>query len=268
MYDILRKPKMLNCLDELKFSQTHSDNRIEKAYTLFGENFVNKIIGFVFFLLGANRKQIAKHINIPLGTFLSFLTRIDKIGLLAFGDRRSLGSFQVKQSKSQKFNVMLKEDENNFKIFLNDDDSPLSLPKTNSLQCKIILLTFLDNGLLSLKEVSHALNFSTVHTRQLCAKLHNQDAYSLIDKRKGQLMDYTYTPEIKAEVIKQFAVNVVTGGSISSKNISKQLNDKHSLRLSDRSVRFHMNKLGLLKIAKSLSVEIENLKKTSKVNNQ
>ncbi|MFQ5771041.1 MAG: hypothetical protein ACE5HX_10930 [bacterium] len=258
---------MLNCLDELKFSKTHSENRIEKAYSLLGENLVNKIIGFVFFLLGAKREQIAENINIPLGTFLSFLTRIDKIGIFAFGDRRSATSFQVTQTKSQKFSILLKEEENNFNIILNDADKRISLPKGNSLQSKIILLTFLDNGLLSLKEVSQALNFSTVHTRHLCTKLHNQDAYSLIDKRKGQLIDYTYTPDIKAEMIKQFTVNVVTGGSISSKNISKQLNDKHNLRLSDRSVRFHINKLGLRKIARSLSIEIEMLKKTPKFHN-
>ncbi|OGM11803.1 hypothetical protein A2Z22_02465 [Candidatus Woesebacteria bacterium RBG_16_34_12] len=258
---------MLNYLDELKFSNTHSENRIEKAYSLLGENLVNKIIGFVFFLLGANREQIAKNIDIPLGTFLSFLTRIDKIGIFAFGDRRSSTSLQVKQSTLPKLDILLQEEENNFIIMLNDDES-IRFPKRNSLQCKIILLTFLDNGLLSLKEVSQALNFSTVHTRQLCTKLHNQDAFSLIDKRKGQLIDYAYTPDIKAEMIKQFTVNVVTGGSLSSKDISKQLNDKHDLRLSDRSVRFHMNKLGLHKIAKSLSIEIENLKKTQKISDQ
>ena len=94
--------KVLNCLDELTFSKTHSENRLKKAYSLLGENLINKIIGFTFFLLGANRKQIAEKINIPIGTFLSFLTRINNIGISAFGDRRSSTSFQLKQAKSQK----------------------------------------------------------------------------------------------------------------------------------------------------------------------
>ena len=214
---------MLNCLDELAFSKAHSENRIKKAYNLLGENVVNKIIGFALFLLGANREKIAEKINIPTGTFLSFLTRIDNIGISAFGDRRSSTSFQVKQTKSQKLCVSLKKEENNFSIQFNNDDKIIDLPINNSLQVKVVLLTFCKNGFLSLKEVSQSLNFSTVHTRQLCEKLYSEDAHSLIDKRKGQLKDYTYTPDIKAEIIKQFAVNAVTGASTSSQIISKQL---------------------------------------------
>jgi len=259
---------MLNCLDELTFSKTHSENRLKKAYTLLGENLVNKIIGFVLFLLGAKRERIAEKINIPIGTFLSFLTRIDNIGIAAFGDRRSSTSFQVKQTKSQKLCISLKKENNNFNIIFNNENKIINFPISNSLQSKVVLLTFLENGLLSVKEVSQALNFSTVHTRQLCTNLFNQDAHSLIDKRKGQLKDYTYTPDIKAEIIKQFTVNAVTGASISSQSISKQLNDEHNFKLSDRSVRSHMKKLGLHKIAKSLSMEINELKKTPQYSHQ
>ena len=202
--------------------------------------------------------------NIPLGTFLSFLTRIDNVGISAFGDRRSSASFQVKQIKSQGFDILLKREDDNFCITFNNENKTINLPANNSLQTKVVLLTFLKNGLLPLKDVSQALNFSTVHTRQLCEKLYSEDVHSLIDKRKGQLKDYTYTPEIKEEIIKQVTVNAVIGASISSETISKQLNDKHNLKLSDRSIRLHMKKLGLHKIAKSLSTEVDKLKKRSK----
>jgi len=257
--------KMLNCLDELTFSKAHSENRLNKAYILLGENIVNKIIGFTLFLLGASRKQIAEKINIPIGTFLSFLTRMDNIGISAFGDRRSSTSFQPKQAKSQKLTISLKKDKNNFNILFNIDNNIINLPINNSLQSKVVLLTFLKNGLFSLKEVSQALNFSTVHTRQLCTKLHNEDVHSLIDKRKGQLKDHTYTADIKAEIIKKFTVNAITGNSISSQTISNQLNDEYNLKLSDRSVRLHIQKLGLHKIAKSLIIEVSSLKKNSKI---
>ncbi len=144
-------------------------------------------------------------------------------------------------------------------------DKTIDLPINNSLQAKVVLLTFLKNGLLSLAEVSQSLNFSTVHTRQLCEKLYSEDAHSLIDKRKGQLKDYTYTSDIKSKIIKQFTVNAVTGASTSSQIISQQLNDKHNLKLSDRSVRSHIRKLGLHKIAKSLSLEVTKVKKSSKI---
>ena len=257
--------KMLNCLDELTLSTTHSENRLNKAYSLLGENLVNKIIGFTLFLLGASRKQVAEKINTPIGTFLSFLTRIDNIGIAAFEDRRSSTSFQVKQAKSQQLTISLKKEKNDFNILFNNDNNMINLPINNSLQSKVVLLTFLKNGLLSLKEVSQALNFSTVHTRQLCTKLHNDDVHSLIDKRKGQLKDHTYTADIKAEIIKKFTVNAITGNSISSQSIANQLNDENNLKLYDLSVRWHIQKLGLHKIAKSLSIDVSNLKKNSKI---
>ena len=254
---------MLNCLNELKFSTTHSQNRIKKAYLLLGENLVNKIIGFVFFLLGANRLRIAEKINIPQGTFLSLLTRIDNIGISAFGDRRSKTSFQIQQPKPQPISISLKKDDQNLHVTFNNENNALNIPINNSLQSKVILLTFLNSGLLSLKEVSQALGLSTVRTRQLGIKLHHEDVHSLIDKRKGQLKDYIYTPEIKAEIIQQFAANTITGRSTSSQAISDQLNSEHNLKLSDRSVRLHIQKLGLHKILTSLPKQVNKLKKNS-----
>ena len=136
---------MLNCLDELTFSKAHSEKRIKKAYNLLGKNLVNKIIGFTLFLLGANREQIAKKINIPIGTFLSFLTRLDNIGISAFGDRRSSTSFQVSQPKSQKLCMSLKMEANNFSIQFNNEEKTIDIPINNSLQMKVVLLTFLKN---------------------------------------------------------------------------------------------------------------------------
>ncbi len=79
---------MSNCPFDLHFSKTHSNKRIEKAYESLGVKVVNRIIGFTLFLLGAKREDIAKYLQMPVGTFLSFLTRTDRYGLLAFEDRR------------------------------------------------------------------------------------------------------------------------------------------------------------------------------------
>ena len=79
---------MLNCPYKLAFSTTVRTKRLEKAYGILGINVVKRIIGFVLFLLGANRQDIAQYLEVPFGTFLSFLTRVDKHGLHAFEDRR------------------------------------------------------------------------------------------------------------------------------------------------------------------------------------
>lgn len=139
----------------------------------------------------------------------------------------------------------------------------ISIPRQNRLQCKTILLTFVNNGLLTAEEVADILKLSERHTRDLETKLNEGDVYALIDKRQGQLQDYRFTPEIKAELIQQVAANAITGTSTSSRAISQQIKERCNLVLPDRSVRLHMNKLGLPKLSHSLPALVEAFKKNS-----
>ena len=247
----------------LSFSKSHSDKRLEKAYEFFGVNIIKRIVGFTLFLLGAKREDIAQYLQIPMGTFLSFLTRIDRYGLLAFEDRRKSPSIKVVKTQAP-LKISLSVTEQNVIIELSSNNESIIIPRKNLLQCKVVLLTFLNSGLLSAKEVSEVLGFSVRHTRELKTKMHNEDAYCLIDKRKGQLQDHRFTPEVKAELIQQVAANAVTGKPTSSRVISKQINERCNLTLPDRSIRLHMKKLGLPKISKSLPALVQAFKKNSK----
>ena len=251
---------MSNYPIDLHFSKTHSNKRIEKAYDSLGVKIVNRIIGFTLFLLGAKREDIAQHVQIPMGTFLSFLTRTDQYGLLAFEDRRKSEYKKIVKTEAP-VKVSLEVTEQNVIIQLGGNSQAIIIPRKNLLQCKVILLTFVKNGLLTAKEVSEVLGFSVRHTRDLNVKMHEGDVYWLIDKRKGQIQDYRFTPEIKAELIQQVAANAITGKPTSSRAVSQHIKERCNLVLPDRSVRLHMNKLGLPQISKSLPALVEDLKK-------
>jgi hypothetical protein len=252
---------MSKCPFDLNFSKIHSNNRIEKAYESLGVKIVTRIIGFTLFLLGAKREDIAQYLHMPMGTFLSFLTRTDQYGLLAFEDRRK-SAYQKAVKIEAPVKVSLAVTEQNVIIQLGGNNQAIIIPRKNLLQCKVILLTFVNNGLLTAKEVSEVLGFSVRHTRDLNVKMHEGDVYWLIDKRKGQIQDYRFTPEIKAELIQQVAANAITGKPTSSRAVSQQIKERCNLVLPDRSVRLHMNKLGLPKISNSLPALVEDLKKT------
>jgi len=247
----------------LTFSAAVSNRRLKKAHASLGTNVVSRIIGYTFFLLGAKREDIAQYLHMPLGTFFSFLTRVDRYGILAFGDRRRSLSIETVRAETP-LKVTLDVTEESFIIQLSRNEEAIRIPRQNILQCKVILLSFLDTGLLSAKEISEVLGFSARHTRDLKNRLYDQDAYCLIDKRKGQLQDYRFTPDVKAELIQQVAANTVTNRPTSSRVISEQVNKRCGLDLTDRSVRLHMKNLGLRKISKSLPILIEDLKKTPK----
>ncbi len=252
---------MSNCPIDLKFSKTNSNKRLEKAYESLGVKIVTRIIGFTLFLLGAKRDDIAQYLQIPIGTFLSFLTRTDRYGLLAFEDRRKSLYVKVVETEAR-LKLSLAVTEQNVIIQLGDNNQAIIIPRNNQLQCKVILLTLVNNGLLSAKDVAEVLGFTVRHIRDLNVKMHEADVYSLIDKRKGQIQDYRFTPEIKAELIQQVAANALTGKPTSSRAVSEQINQRCNLLLPDRSVRLHMKKMGLPKISRSLPTLVEDLKKT------
>jgi len=253
---------MLNCPYSLTFSRTYSHKRLEKAYKILGASLVNRIIGFALFLLGAKREDIAQYLSLPFGTFLSFLTRIDQHGLLAFEDRRKLPPTKPEKVQTPPGKIQLSLKDHNICIQLGYQNQSVNIPCNNSFQSKIVLLSFLKSGLFSANDIAHVLGFSERHIRYLADRLHKQDVFSLIDNRAGQRLDYQFTPEIKAELIQQFAANAITGKPTSSRAISEYLNKRCDLTLSDRSIRLHAKKLGLPQIVKSLPVLVDTLKKT------
>lgn len=254
-------PAMSNCPLDLKVSNVLSEKRLKKAFNVLGVRVVNRILGFALFLLGAKREDISQYLNMPYGTFLSFLTRVDHYGLFAFDDRRKLP--ELPPAREKPLEISLKVKDQYLFIQLGCENQVLKIPYDNSLQCKVVLLTFLNNGLLITKDVAKTLGCSERYVRQLNTKLLNEDACSIIGKQKGQLQDYKFSPEVKAELIQQFAVNAITEQPTSSRIITTHLNQRCNFNLSDRGIRLHIKKLGLSRIKNTLPKFVEQLKKTS-----
>jgi repressor of nif and glnA expression len=84
-----------------------------------------------------------------------------------------------------------------------------------------------------------------------------------MDQRKGQKEDFIVTSSVKAEMIQQFAVDVITSGRTSSIAISEKLKERCGINVPDRTVRHHMSRLGLRSIKRSLPQLVAAVKKTS-----
>ena len=239
----------MNCLPDLNYSDLHRNNRLAQAREILGTMFVNRIIAFALFLLGANRKEIAKYLEIPLDTMLSFFTRITKYGSSGFLDRRT----KPQRQSDNKYNALtcsIKESQLEFHF--GSTSKIIKIPEDNVLQYKTIILTFLDNGIINRKEAAKALNYSSGNTDKLLHKIRTEDISCLIDKRQGQKKYYLFTPEIKSELILQFAANAATGKSTSSSVLADGLKQRTSLQLSHRSIRYHIAGLGLKGKSKAL----------------
>jgi len=225
---------------------------------------VKRVISFALYLLGAHRRQIAEHLKMPHDTLKSCINRVLQHGITTFEDRRKKASpfTPLKAATLSRGPSVVTEGENVIFDF-GENNSIISIPASNKLQIKTILLTILNNGLINTQRASAVLECSTVHTARLSRALKKDDVYALLDKRQGQKQDYLFPSVIKAELIQQFVANAICGKKTSSIVISEQINKQCKSNFSDRAVRLHMQKLGLPQIAKSLPALVNTLKKNS-----
>ena len=210
----------------LNFSYHYSDQRISLANKVIGEKNVKKIFALTLYLNGASRNSIAKSLGISYDTFKSFTDRIEREGLSALFDRRkkhqALPRIEEKAVlQKQKIQAYFQDDY--LYINLESSDNLFKISSNNSMQIKTILLTLLDNKLISRKTVSELLDYSPAHIQRLDQKLQNDDVSLFIDQRQGQQKNYVCDPGILTELFQQFIANLTTGRSVSSQKISEDL---------------------------------------------
>ena len=249
------------------FSQKKSQKRIENAVRVIPSQVLKKILFFVLYLLGARLKEIASIIDMPEESGKTTVSRVMKDGIPALQDRRQLVKISTSAThlpppQEQQASVLLEDD--CCIIIFNDMGHQLKVPLNHRVHLRSVLLSLLKANLLSIQTVSSTLGISVEHCKELATNLEQYGATkALVDKRNGQKHDYRVHLSVKAELIQNFAARAVTGQSISSEVLADAVNDAQKTTISSRTIRWHMNKLGLTNIKKSLPELVETLKKNS-----
>ncbi len=255
---------MSNYLNNIKFSEDKSQIRMKRAKKLFGETFVTKMIAFTLYLLGTTRDDIAHYTLMPKGTLFSLLTRVSKNGLAGLIDQR-IQKKRKSEAKTQTATLSCKTDiDGNILLRSGSSESHLSVTSGDILHRKILLLTFLENNLISYEIVAETLNISKRHVSNLCKKLREEGVKGLLDQRIGQKNDYVFSPKIKSELILQFVTNVSSNNKTSGHAIATDLYKRTGLDLAERSVRMHLSKLGLNSLVSKMKEMVCSQKKNSR----
>jgi len=251
---------MIDCR-QAPFSPVLQQQRLAQARGILGTRVVDRILCFALYLLGIDRSSIAELMGSPPGTIRSVIRAILHDGLPAFEDRRrSSSAFLPPEQKAMEVRVQVQEKEVSVDF---DMMGRLKIPRENTLQTKVVLLTMLNSDLISTRDVCEVLGLSAVHTLHLARRLNTDDIPALIDRREGQKQEYRFTAEVKAELIQQFVVDIVAGGRASGRVLSEHLQERCELILPERSIRDQLSKLGLSRIKKSLPDLLTGLKKNS-----
>jgi len=224
--------QMLNYQDLPRLTPEQCRKRFESAMSALGEGVLTRLIAFALFALGAKRSGIAEELGLPSPTLTSLGQRVLRDGLPALEDRRcSSSTFLQHAPQEQRLEPKLTVGQENLVVAFKDD-AKIELSRQNSIQCRTVLLTMLESGLLPASEVAAALELSTERVRQLRAKLIESDVEGLIDQRRGRQRDLLVTAEVKAEMIQQYVLNLQTGTSTSSRQITADLAARCDIRLA------------------------------------
>jgi hypothetical protein len=254
----------LNC-QGIEFSSKKAVIRLNKAEKIFGKKVLCKILLFSLYILGAKRGVLAALLGIGDETAKTTLRILFRDGLPAFTDRReTTHNPKVTLQKTIKSSVSVSRIGEYVVVDFGDSSSTLKIVAANKIQVKTVLLSLVISKQLHPTKVAQILNISTHHCRELAKKLSESDVDKvLIDKRVGLQKDYIVTPEYKAEFIQQYVARVISGIRTSSKVIAELVNEKFETKVSDRTVRWHLQKLGLAGIKNSLPTLVDALKKKS-----
>jgi hypothetical protein len=253
---------MLTYRELPQLSPEQCRRRLEEAKRALGEAVLNRLLGFALFSLGANRRAVAELVQLPQPTLQSVTERVLRDGLPALEDRRSKSSTLLPRATPKSPPLRLRIEQNTLVVQVNEHQE-LVIPRQNVVQCRTVLLSMLECGLLGAGEVASGLGISTERVRQLRTRLHEGDAKELIDQRKGQQQDYRVSQEVKAEIIQQYVLNLQTDGRTSSDALRNDLLERCAIALSARTIRLHVNNLGLRRIRDSLPQLLAQVKKTS-----
>ncbi len=256
----------MDCQD-MVFSPSHSHKRIKKALLVLPELVLKKMLFFSLYLLGARTGEIAMLVRMPEESGKTVIKRILKGGLPALGDRRQSAKayeYQLPQPSIQSRQVSVTTEGDSCLITFFDSEQQIKILRKHRVHLRSVILTLLQADLIPAQMASSALGITSAHCRDLSEKLLNEDvAGVLLDKRKGQTNDLLVDPQVKAELVQQFAARSIAGYSVSGKALAEAVNDNLQTAISDRAVRWHMKKLGLMEIKKSLPKLVKSLKKTS-----
>ncbi len=255
---------MLDCRDLPLLSYERSQKRLERATGILGAKVVTRLLAFSLYLLGANRDALAGCLGIRLETLKSLVKRSFSDGLAALEDRRrSRSTFLPCQAPAAELRPKVSLEPETLVVEF-DEGTRMRVPLRNRIQCRTVLLTMAGSKLLSVDEVADGLGLSAERVRKLKTKLAQDDVVeALVDQRSGQQWDYRVTPEVKAELIQQYVVNLQTEGRTSSEKLKDDLSNRCNIEIASRTIRLHVAKLGLPLIRDSLPQLLSEVKKTS-----
>ena len=248
----------------IEFSSTKSRQRIARVSTVFDPYLLNRILAFALYLFGAKQRVVATLFGIPNDSLKTMIRVLQKDGFPALCDRRQTASPSIPSSSQEpsKPQVSLLIDDEFCHIHFGFEGCDLKIPRGHKTHLRTVLVSLFQAGLLTSSDISSALGITAARCRALAAILSSHGVEeALIDKREGQKTDFRVGEKEKTVIVKHYVATLVTGHSNSSASLAKAIEEHDEISLSPRTIRCHVNKLGLPDLKGTLPALLKTLKK-------
>ncbi len=236
---------MPNPSPNLKISQRWAERRVQAAAERLGEGVLRRMLAFAWYLQGAETRRIAEAFDVPADTLNGLFKRVLRDGLPALEDRRHAISGYLPPAPPTEIQSDVRVEIGPEQLTLSARSLELQLDRDDGLLCRAILFALLGNGQVQPDVVATALDLSVERVRKLRAGFRHEGAEALIDRRRGQVHDYSMPRETKAELICQYVAKVQEGCAVNAPALKAAIEDTGKSCPSPQTLRLHVEKLGL-----------------------
>lgn len=211
--------------------------RLARAAHALGQDVLVRLVIFVLYILGFQRSSLADLFGYEVSGVKALVDRVLDNKIEGFFDHR-----RSKPAEGKPVSISRVGEFQEIRVL----DKVILIPDGDQLAKKIITVALAEAGMLSNQEGADTLGCTPQAFGRLRERYRQEGSAGLIDQRQGQKTDYKVTPEVKAELIFQICAAAAEGKPITSHDIWDALNKVFpEKRISPRTVRYYLNKLGI-----------------------
>jgi len=252
---------MILNFQQYKVSSLKQQTRIAVAEDVLGKRTVERLLAFSSYLLGYSRKDVAESFSYTVPGLSSLVQRVQNNGVEALMYSQGPKQQPTSEKKNDDLTVSTRPKETIASKIIDGSititiNSPLIVEvpfNSANVSDQIFIMKCQQAGIFTIQQAADILNKTSNQIQNMKRKLKDSGAVAaVIDQRQGQQQCYKFSQEAQSELLYCFIEDLIENRSISSIRIHHKLINKLDIEITDRMIRNHLERLGLLQIKPNL----------------
>jgi len=259
--NVIWSNEMILNFQQFDVSSIKQQTRIAAAEAALGKRTVERLLAFSSYLLGYSRQDVAETFNYTVAGLASLVQRVSNNGVEAVMYSQGPKQQPVLEKNNADLTVATQPKDiiaskiidSSLTIIINKPtilEVPFNRAKVSD---QLFIMKCQEAGIFTIPQAADILNKTSNQIQNMKRKLKDSGGVAaVIDQRHGQKQCYKFTKEAQSELLYCFIEDLIENRSISSIRIHQRLINKLDVAITDRMIRNHLERLGLLQIKTNL----------------